>query len=41
MGFGTMVWEVQDDGYGNASLVKQSETGSGFGGSEFIPCAPG
>ena len=40
-GVGTMVWEVQDDGYGNARLVKQSATGSGFGGTEFIPCAPG
>ena len=40
-GVGTMVWEVQDDGYGNARLVKTSATGSGFGGTEFIPCSPG
>ncbi len=40
-GYGTLVWKVVDDGSGNAKLTKLSETGTGFGGSVFTPCAPG
>jgi hypothetical protein len=40
-GYGTLVWKVVDDGSGNAKLTKLSETGTGFGGSVFLPCAPG
>ena len=41
LGYGTMVWKLTADGSGNAQLVKVSETGTGFGGSFFTPCAPG
>ena len=41
LGSGTLVWEIVDDGTGNTRLTKVSETGSGFGGAEFTPCAPG
>jgi hypothetical protein len=41
LGGGTLVWKVVDDGTGNAKLTKVSETGSGFGGGVFTPCAPG
>ena len=41
LGGGTLVWEIVDDGTGNIKLMKISETGSGFGGAEFTPCAPG
>jgi hypothetical protein len=41
MGHGTLTWKVVDDGTGNAKLTKITETGTGFGGSEFIPCSPG
>jgi len=41
LGGGTLRWKIVDDGTGNARLSKLSETGSGFGGSEFTPCTPG
>jgi len=41
LGGGTMKWKLVDDGTGMAKLVKVSETGSGFGGEQFTPCAPG
>jgi hypothetical protein len=40
-GYGTLLWMVVDDGFGGAKLIKLSETGTGFGGSVFTPCAPG
>jgi hypothetical protein len=40
-GYGTLLWKVVDDGTGNAKLTKLSETGTGFGGATFTPCAPG
>lgn len=39
MGSGTLVWKIVDDGTGNARLTKLSETGTGFGGSQFTPCS--
>ena len=41
MGRGTLTWKVVDDGTGNVVLTKVSETGTGFGGSRFVPCSPG
>ena len=40
LGGGTLVWKIGDDGTGNTVLTKVSETGSGFGGEIFTPCAP-
>ena len=40
-GYGTLVWKVVDDGYGSTKLTKISETGTGFGASLLVPCAPG
>jgi hypothetical protein len=36
-----MIWRLAADTLGNAQLVKVSETGTGFGGNIFTPCAPG
>jgi hypothetical protein len=41
LGSGTLIWEIGDDGTGNTMLTKVSETGTGFGGVIFTPCAPG
>jgi hypothetical protein len=41
MGYGTLLWKIVDDGTGNARLMKLSETGKPFGGSQFTPCRPG
>ena len=40
LGDGTLVWTVEDVD-GNTRMRKLSETGSGFGGVIFTPCAPG
>jgi hypothetical protein len=41
LGGGTLTFEIGDDGTGNTVLTKVSETGTGFGGVTFTPCAPG
>jgi len=39
LGGGTLVWKIVDNGPGSTKLVKQSETGSGFGARVLTPCA--
>jgi hypothetical protein len=41
LGGGTLSLSVKDDGTGNIQIVKDSETGSGFGNGVWTPCAPG
>jgi hypothetical protein len=39
-GHGTLTLSIEDDGTGNVQIRKISETGTGFGGSVWTPCAP-
>ena len=41
LGNGTMNLKIEDDGTGNVSISKVSETGSGFGNTLWTPCKPG
>jgi hypothetical protein len=41
LGGGTMSLKVADDGTGNVKIVKESETGTGFGNTLWLPCKPG
>ena len=41
LGYGTLKFKVEETGDGNTKLTKVSETGTGFGGETFSPCAPG
>lgn len=41
LGDGTLKFKVEATADGNTQLTKVSETGTGFGGEIFSPCAPG
>jgi hypothetical protein len=41
LGDGTLSLTIKDDGSGNVQIVKDSETGSGFGNTIWTPCTPG
>jgi len=41
LGNGTLSLKVEDDGTGNAQIVKVAETGTGFGNSVWTHCTPG
>jgi len=41
LGGGTLSLTIKDDGSGNVQIVKDSETGTGFGNTIWTPCAPG
>ena len=41
LGNGTLSLSIKDDGSGNVQIVKDSETGTGFGNNIWTPCTPG
>ncbi len=41
LGNGTLSLKIVDDGTGNVQIVKESETGTGFGNNVWTPCTPG
>jgi hypothetical protein len=41
LGNGTLSLKIADDGTGNVTIVKVSETGTGFGNNVWTPCTPG
>jgi hypothetical protein len=41
LGNGTLSLSIKDDGTGNIQIVKDSETGTGFGNNYWTPCSPG
>ena len=41
LGNGTLSLTIQDDGTGNIQIIKDAETGTGFGNSLWTPCTPG
>lgn len=41
LGNGTLSLSIKDDGTGNVQIVKDSETGTGFGNNIWTPCTPG
>ncbi len=41
LGNGTLSLSIKDDGTGNVQIVKDSETGTGFGNNTWTPCTPG
>jgi hypothetical protein len=41
LGNGTLSLTIGDDGTGNIQIVKDSETGTGFGNVVWTPCTPG
>lgn len=41
LGNGTLSLKIVDDGTGNVQIVKDSETGTGFGNNVWTPCTPG
>jgi len=41
LGNGTLSLTIKDDGTGNVEIVKDSETGTGFGNNTWTPCTPG
>jgi hypothetical protein len=41
LGGGTLSLTIKDDGSGNVQIVKDGETGTGFGNNIWTPCAPG
>jgi len=41
IGSGTLSLTIKDDGTGNIQIVKDSETGTGFGNNIWTPCTPG
>jgi len=41
LGNGTLSLSIKDDGAGNVQIIKDSETGTGFGNNIWTPCTPG